>query len=333
MDQIRVSIAGLFSENGDTGADIQFEEWMRNLDVDALDVPEVTGNWRPHHIMGAIQVIVGDQHENMGRFGSLELSLPQFDDEKLAMKLWKHFKGPAPSLNRLVITTSGFNSKTTEEKLAGSFLCLTALKYLDVDAVRIFRSLNLEASSIETLVLREAVRFWVGYDLSQFTCLRNLELYDYFSSQAPNETVQVSLPLLRQLTLNGNVQHLNQVQFHTPILQDINILGQSASDLGDKHRFLPDVESLRVLWDGRTYFSERWSHPGLQKELKLITAHFVKAKQLTVSDFARTALIDTVRLLHESGGLSTALESIGFEDKHGVVETIEVRTLLLPNLS
>jgi hypothetical protein len=190
------------------------------------------------------------------------------------------------------------------------------------------RFLTLDPSSLESLVIYEDVEVWSEYDLSQFIHLQYLELHIY-DLDAPNETIKVSLPLLKQLSLHGSLRNVSKIQFHTPILQDVIIEGRSQSDVDGKPDFLPSLQSLRVRWKGSTW--KPWLREKLLMEMRTILAHFHKATQLTVPDYAKNALIETLHLLHNRGELSDDLETIGFETQRGDVETIDVRTLLIPN--
>jgi len=228
----------------------------------------------------------------------------------------------------LTIKSDGF-AGVDDSELAGCFPSLLSLKHLHVDIIQAFRSLTLNPLSIESLVMQGDVEVWSAYDLSQFPHLQYLELHIYHSNP-PSETIEVSLPLLKQLTFNGSIQHLSKIQFRTPMLQDVNILD---SDVDGKPGFLPGLESLRVRWTGSNYSRDPQRDEKLLTEMKMILAHFHKAKEFTVSDFAKNALVETLHLLHSCGELSDDLETVRFVTRLGDVETVDVRTLLIPNSS
>jgi F-box-like len=331
LEMIKEPFAGLFMDE-DMDAEVAFLNWLYNLELDELDIPAVTTTCQPKYIISTIKLIAGKRGENMGRWGSLDLTLPRASDPEIVASVWELFKGPAPCLNRLNIRTQGL-SRIDDSDLDGSFPDLLTLKHLRIDSVQAFRSLTLNPPSIESLVIDGDISNWPAYDLSQFTHLQDLEAYVY-SSDAINVAIEVSLPLLKRLTLSGYFCGPNEIRFNTPILQDVNILARSPYDISKKPDFLPDLQSLRVSWTGSDYSRDRWQDGKLQTEMKTILAHFHKAKELTVSKFAKKALVETLHLLHNCGGLSDELETVGFTSRRGnIIETIDVRTLLMPNSS
>jgi F-box-like len=314
-----------------TDAEIAFSNWLDNLELDELDTPAVTATCQPKHIVRAIKLIAGKNGEHMSRWGSLHFTFPLLYDPKTVASLWKLFRRPTPCLNRLILVTPGFSS-IHDTDLEGCFPDLPTLKHLHVDSIQVFRFLTLN-SPIESLVIHGEISDWWECNLSQFTHLQYLEAYiDRFSPHYDPIPIEVSLPLLKRLALNGILRRLSEVQFNTPILQDLSIRGRTLYEISRKPDFLPGLQSLRVCWMGSNYTGKPWRDEILTKEMKIILAHFHKAKQLTVSSNAKHALIEALHLLRGGEGLLD-LETIRFENREGGVETIDVQTLLMPNSS
>jgi hypothetical protein len=325
LEMIGRSFAGQLA---DRDALDTFDNWLYALELDELEIPAITATCQPRHVVSAIKLIAGKNGENMSRCGSFRLMLPRFDDPELIKSILKLLKGPAPCLTRLKFMTLGLDD-SYDDALAGCFSDLQSLKHLDVDRIRFFQSLKFNPSSIESLVMYDEDGVWSAYNLSQFPNLQYLELNINFPHSL-EEKIEVSLPRLRQLTINSMISYLSEIQFHTPYLQDVNIRRRSERSV-NKPRYLPGLQSLRVRWEGDYWGSG--SDEQLQTEMEMILVHFHKAKQLTVSSCAKHSLIEALHDLHNYGELSNDLETVGFATPGGAIETIDVRALLMPNSS
>jgi hypothetical protein len=81
-----------------------------------------------------------------------------------------------------------------------------------------------------------------------------------------------------------------------------------------------------VRWKKEGNTRSPWSPTDLLVEMKTILVQFDKALNLTIDEFARSALIETVQSLHANGELPSALETIIVERMNGE-ETIPVASL------
>jgi hypothetical protein len=284
-------------------------DWSHGLDLDELMTsPLIATTYTPMSIFKVVQQLVGDRGEIMARWGSLKLQLPEPD---IVMDIWRVFAWPAPNLRRMVIRCNEDMGEYADE-LAVGFPEIPSLKHLDIFDTDSLEFLKLEGSSLESLIIYRGVQDWNLFGLSRFTELRRLEVTDFYQRFGDVERFTVHLPKLRHLILNGIIKDLDAVDFRVPVLYTVALLRRG---YGGFHP-LPELQSRHVRWK-KGGAPSPWSPTMLLEEMKRILVQFDKAAKVTIDQFARSALIETIQSLYANGELPSALETIAVERPNG----------------
>jgi len=289
-------------------------DWSQALDLgELITSPPATTTYLPKSMLKVVQQLVGKSGEIMTRWGSLNLHLPE-SDMPFVMDIWEIFAWPAPNLSRMIIRCSDIMEQYPGE-LAVGFPDISSLKHLDIREMKNLEFLKLENSSLESLIIYYGIQDWNAIGFSRLTQLQRLEVTDMYSNFRHLERFTIDLPRLRHLILNGDVKNLDMVDFRVPVLRTLDLVRW---DHPGFHSF-PKLQSLHVRWknEGPSIFESSWSPTILLAEMKMILVQFDMAVNLTINEFARSALIEAVQSLHASGEFSNALETIVVERPNG----------------
>jgi hypothetical protein len=294
-------------------------DWSQSLNLGQLmESRLIATRYMPNPIFRVVRQLVGDRGEIMARWGSLKLHLPE-SDLRVLLDIWRIFTWPTPNLRRMVIKCS--DDIEYADDLAVGFPDISSLKHLDVFDTESLEFLKLEGTSLESLVIYRGVQYWNLIGLSRFTQLQRLEITDHYTAIDDVEKYTLHLPKLRHLILNGSVRHLDAVNFRVPVLYTLDLLRRDH----DGFHPLPKLQSLHVRWKNRGELSS-WPPTILLAEMKRILVQFDKALNLTINEFARSAVIEAVQSLCVDGDLPSALETIVVE-RPDEEETILVASL------
>lgn len=299
---------------------MDFKIWLESL---CIEEPEIITICQYNDALNLLNRMIGDNGEVMSRWRSLDLCLP--DDPFLALKIIEHFKHATPNLVRLLIidTWALWDFSKPAEKL---FPDLSSLQHFEVTNPIDLDFITPGYSSVHTLTFND-VTYWDPSILSRFTHLRKLEIEGWRYRQAelaPSVRTVVHLPELRQLIIKGLVLNFDNVEFQAPILDLLHLSRRHAPSF----RIYPEVQAAQVHWGvvDDSLISE-WTYEYIKSEPYSILLKYNSAFHLQVPRFSKEITCGIIRELKTQPNWSSALKSVSFEGRSGVLKTIEVDAL------
>lgn len=166
----------------------------------------------------------GPNNRLMERWGSLEITFPEYGCANFAQDLFVMLTGPTPRLTNLSLIGFGFfrdlDLTETSHLNPQAFHELTSLKRLRLSGVFEFPSLI--PSTIEHLYIPLDLGTDDWIILSRFTSLRTLNILNRIGFDHGMQTevtpLTLHMPFLQKISLSGTFPHLDVIKFDCPAL-------------------------------------------------------------------------------------------------------------------
>lgn len=202
-----------------------FFAWIDDLDTEGLRRTGFAPESCPSHMVNIVRQLTGEYGENMSRWGSLRLAMPE--DLALSCSIWNNLSYPSPNLRSLALFGIYEIHALSEDHQLG-FPGLHAVEHLDLRSTEELETLIIRQSSLKSLVLREVGSQFPS--LSGYTHLQNLRLsgvqspQELESAHRPSNQVTVCLPRLKHLSVRYVIEELSTVEFCVPKLERLEII-------------------------------------------------------------------------------------------------------------
>ncbi|KAG8826711.1 hypothetical protein FRC19_007945 [Serendipita sp. 401] len=179
--------------------------------------------------------VVGTAGLHMRRWKSFKF-FPSNPGLQLGGMIWELFNHSMPNLERFELNGWVYNEYG---EFINAFPQLTAVRYLNLPGDGLLGRVPLIYGLLKTLV--------VGYDysgpfldtLGECTGLQELTINTIRGSTLDKR--DISFPLLKALSLSGNIDILENITFNTPCLESLTLIGDDLFGL-------PTVKARSILW-------------------------------------------------------------------------------------
>lgn len=310
---------------GPESTDLLFD-WLDDLDYeDLLNNDNFIAECIPDHVFDLIDLISGQNGENMERWQTLKIAFPMHPE--LAPLLWPKLLHPTLSLSDIQFTNLEHLRDLDANDPLPFFESTKCARVSDCGdwhmLSRMFptslRELNAEISS--------ELAFFGG--LASFINLTKLCIETvYIPSLRPGEDAgdcAIFLPVLQEFQLIGEFSSvIERVGFHFPILKDL-ILEWGAHVQAKP--WLPAVQPKRLRWDVNPIRFEviKKVTEGVLRDLLL---RYTTTKELRVPAFMRAVLLGLLVELSSDDTLPGIWEVVSFHSASGILEVLQVKDII-----
>ncbi|KIM32556.1 hypothetical protein M408DRAFT_183049 [Serendipita vermifera MAFF 305830] len=308
-------------------------EWAYGLSTESIEGFEVLPVCHPQHVFALVEQLAGKTGDVMRRWGSLRLVLP--GDGNLAAMVWKHLVYPTPHLSRMDLNgTHGLTLVHGNHDFVG-FPDLRALRHLGLDDLEDLDSLRLEVSSLSSFVVR-----YVQGDISSLSRLANLHTLTLVGgygvpSDVPVQQTTLSLPRLRNLSVQWVIEGIQDIQFNIPKLECFDIFCPFLR-LPRKANYAR-IQTERLSWRfDEIGLSSNWEDKikvktSFSSEIRSILTSYPNTSYFTFSSTFKGVVIEILRESNVNSALSSALRAVTFEGSLGDLETVVAQEIWMPN--
>ena len=197
-------------------------DWLCDLYYgDLEDGLEIVSNWDPYYVIDLVEEFIDPDGQFMGRLDNLSIHFPR---NTVAISLWE--KLAAHTGNFSYFSLVGLDYDILDEFYAGDppIWELPNVKTLCVFGLPNWpHFLSLNPASLQKLSIDMSLDKILFSELARFGQLRSLDmrLHEIKDRISTSKEYSMSFPLLEDLGLIGDIQHLRQLKFKCPNLTQL----------------------------------------------------------------------------------------------------------------
>jgi F-box-like len=313
--------ARIFEDNYLRGAPVYLigllrERWPR-LEAHFFHTP-----WNSYHIFELLAILTGSAKENMKRWKTFSIALPEGFMDNAVIPIWDVLAGPLPSLVSLSINHS--NEYYLNVPCHMVFTDLKSLQYLTLNDRRYLSCLDIIPATIRVLDFCLTV-YQEMHDvrLSRFRFLRALKLRGHWDLNAPGHSIlKLHFPELESIAFMGGILSTEGIDFKLPLLKHLYIQRSHPEIFINP----PALSATSITWVIRDYDKEDWTIALKQKALKALLQRCRSAEMLTIAESTEDALLSVINDLEHTGELPPSLRTVRIASDPDVENIIRTRT-------
>jgi hypothetical protein len=279
--------------------------------------------WNSSHVFELLAVLVGEAKENLKRWKSFSLKLPEgfmFDD---AIPIWDALAGPLPSLVSLSINHPHENDLNIPRHMV--FTNLKLLQHVTLNETNYLSCLDIVPITIRVLDIRLR-RFQEMHDLrlGRFRFLHMLKLRGSWRPNGIiNQTPTINLPELQSIAFMDGIPSTKSIKFNLPSLKHLYIQQRYPTYV----IYPPALNATSITWVICGYGEEKWTTALKEEALKALIWSCSRVEMLTITEFTEDALLSVIRDLEYTGGLPPSLRTVRIASNSDVKTILRTRTL------
>jgi hypothetical protein len=310
----------------DSGFDFNLiTKWANSLEYhDLSHHEELTMSCYPEYALDVIDELTGPEGRSAERWKSLKVIFPNYYETLTIWKLLTYHSFP----NLVWVSLENLWHYGQDPMQAPDLARFPVLEHLEMDGDCYQIILPLLPRSLHTLSLHGCFERQCVYHLSRLSQLRILKMQveapPKYGTRNTYIGSNLSLPLLQELHITGDFNHLVPVELDLPSLRLVQIHYSGWECIATN---LPRLKPLQL----RSVINSGDSNYHAKRLLRLLLLHFAGIKDLIVASQRKEILLDLVQELSLEGLLPAAWETLTLHDNDQIVEVIEIRGMIGDN--
>jgi hypothetical protein len=278
------------------------DQWAKELDCPFI--PDSCINYQ-RQAVSLVDHLVGSTGENIRRWRSLSLRLPQ-DDAEFCADVWISLSRRTPNLLKLSLECCRNTLDRLEDKSSRGLPDLTALQDLTLHGGMTISQFGVWNNVVTYLDLEVDNSTHVMSQVVYFPRLRTLRLHGLACADAGMSLDHIIyLPHLTHLLLSGHYDSLADLNLDFPCLEDLHIRTDHIPVSEPPH-----VKPIRLHWTIPPESDVSWSDSSLQRAFRSLLRPFETVQGVTVPLIAKQSVRSAAADMRRKGVLPLALTRV-----------------------
>lgn len=294
IDQVKRSVPSEFYGNVD--------RWGELLECPFIPESRMTYH---HQAVSLVDHLVGSTGENIRRWKTLRLSLPQ-DDAEFCADVWISLYRSTPNLLKLSLDCCREMSARLEDKTSRGLPDLTALQHFTLHGGMTISQFGVWKNSVSYLDIEVDNSTHAMSEIAYFPQLHTLRLHGLSCADAGISLDHIiPLPHLKKLSLSGHYDSLADLNLDFPRLEDLYIRTDHIPVSEPPH-----VKPIRLHWTTKSSTNTIWSDASLQRAFRSLLRPFETIQSVTVPLISKQSVRSAAADMRRKGVLPLALTKV-----------------------